>query len=78
MNFTKVSVLGAGTMGCGIGQVIASSGISVCISDIDPTALSNGISKIRTNLNKMVERGKIKEKGRRIWGCKYLWWFSTS
>jgi 3-hydroxybutyryl-CoA dehydrogenase len=57
MNIRKVGVLGAGLMGSGIGQVVAAAGFSVCIGDVDVSALSKGKSRIEINLKKMVQKG---------------------
>ena len=55
----KVAVLGAGTMGHGIAQVCAGVGCEVALYDIDDTAVQKGLSRIRGNLDKGVELGKV-------------------
>ncbi len=55
----KVGVIGAGTMGHGIAQVAAMAGCEVVLQDIDAGVLERGLAKIRTNLQKGVDRGKV-------------------
>ena len=56
---TRISVLGAGTMGHGIAQVCAAAGYGVMLYDVDQTALARGVDRIRGNLDKGVELGKV-------------------
>jgi 3-hydroxybutyryl-CoA dehydrogenase len=53
------AVIGAGTMGHGIAQVLAMSGLTTRLYDIDADAVERGLAKIRANLDKGVERGKV-------------------
>ena len=55
----KVMVLGAGTMGAGIVQVLAQNGHEVIVRDIKQEFVDNGIKGINKNLSKMVEKGKM-------------------
>jgi len=55
----KICVLGAGTMGAGIAQVAAQSGLKVILRDIKEEFVGNGIKGIDKNLAKMVEKGKM-------------------
>jgi len=55
----EIAVLGAGLMGHGIAQVCASAGYDVRLYDIDNAILENALSRIKKNLNKLVEKGKI-------------------
>ncbi len=57
----KVGVVGAGTMGAGIAQVAALSGLEVIIFDVASEALKNGENQIKRQLTKGVEKGKISE-----------------
>jgi 3-hydroxybutyryl-CoA dehydrogenase len=59
MQFKKMGVIGAGIMGSGIAQVMASSGFSVVIMDIQESFLKSGKEKIVASLNRSVEKGKI-------------------
>ena len=57
-----ISVIGAGTMGSGIAQVAATFGWQVNIVDSFPEALENSHSKLKSILNRVVEKGKINEE----------------
>lgn len=59
MEVKKICVLGAGTMGAGIAQVAAQSGLKVILRDIKEEFVGNGIKGIDKNLTKMVEKGKM-------------------
>jgi 3-hydroxybutyryl-CoA dehydrogenase len=54
-----VAVVGAGTMGHGIAQVCAAAGCSVRLYDVNDEAVEAGIARIRANLDKGIERGKV-------------------
>ncbi|HIG86858.1 MAG TPA: 3-hydroxyacyl-CoA dehydrogenase family protein [Planctomycetes bacterium] len=60
----RAAVLGAGTMGHGIAQVLAQAGIQVCLFDVDEQATSRGLTAIQGNLDKGVSRGKVTEEDR--------------
>jgi 3-hydroxybutyryl-CoA dehydrogenase len=55
----KVAVLGAGTMGHGIAHVAALAGCSVVLYDVTDALAVEGIAKIRANMEKGVEKGKL-------------------
>jgi 3-hydroxybutyryl-CoA dehydrogenase len=59
-----VAVVGAGTMGHGIAQVCAAVGCSVRLYDVNDAAVEAGITRIRANLDKGIERGKVTEEER--------------
>ena len=62
-----ISVIGAGAMGSGIAQVAASNDSEVTIVDSSPQALENSQSKLKSILNRLVEKGKInKEESQHI------------
>ncbi len=52
-----VGVVGAGTMGSGIAQVAATAGHSVTISDIEKSALQEGLDTIESRLDARAEKG---------------------
>lgn len=55
----RVTVLGAGTMGHGIAQVAATSGFAATLFDVEESLAQRGLERIRENLAKGVERGKV-------------------
>ena len=59
MDVGKVAVIGAGTMGNGIAQVIAASGIGVVMTDISDAALGRGLDAIGKSLERLVGRQKL-------------------
>lgn len=54
----RVVVIGAGTMGHGIAQVCAASGLSVTLTDVSDEAVARGIAGIEKSLAKLVEKGR--------------------
>ncbi len=61
---TRMVVLGAGTMGHGIAQVAAQSGFETVLVDVEETLVQRGLARIRDNLAKGVERGKVEAAAR--------------
>ena len=57
----KIGIIGAGTMGAGIAQKTAQSGLDVVLMDIGDEQLKAGLSRIRKMLEKGVERGVFRE-----------------
>jgi len=55
----NIGILGAGTMGTGIAQVMALAGFSVKLYDIKPEALTPANEKIQRDLEKGVSRNKF-------------------
>lgn len=64
-NIKKVGVIGAGTMGSGIAQVVASSGIEVTLIDVSEGYLERGIKNIEKSLERLVKKGDLKEEDSR-------------
>ena len=60
----RLAVLGAGTMGHGIAQAAASAGYRVTLYDVDMSAVEQGLQRIRGNLEKAVELGKVTDQER--------------
>ena len=59
MSIKKVAVIGAGTMGNGIAQVCATSGLKISLIDVSESSLEKGMSNIEKSLSKLVEKEKI-------------------
>ena len=53
------AVIGAGTMGHGIAQVLAIAGIETRLHDVMAGMVERGLGAARANLDKGVERGKV-------------------
>jgi 3-hydroxyacyl-CoA dehydrogenase len=61
MYIFKAGVVGAGTMGGEIAEVIAFSGLPVVMKDIDQEMLDAGMDKIRSILQRRVDKGKMSQ-----------------
>lgn len=59
MEINKVGVLGGGTMGSGIAQVVAQAGLQAIILDLSEALVKGGIEKIEKNLSKSIEKGRL-------------------
>lgn len=59
MNIERIAVIGAGTMGHGIAQIAAQAGYQVWLHDTLADLLLAAKERIRENLAKGVERGKL-------------------
>ncbi|HLA50878.1 MAG TPA: 3-hydroxybutyryl-CoA dehydrogenase [Thermodesulfobacteriota bacterium] len=62
MNIKTIGIIGAGTMGSGIGQVMALSGFDVIMLDVKDEFIQKGMGNIKRGLDKMLEKGKITPK----------------
>lgn len=58
----RVGVVGAGTMGSGIAQVLASNGKEVVLLDISDSSLDRGMSTIKNSLGRFVKKGEMSEE----------------
>ncbi len=61
----KVGVVGAGQMGNGIAQVVASKGISVVMMDLQESALERGMAAIEQSCNRLVKKELISEEDKK-------------
>lgn len=61
MYIFKAAVVGAGTMGGEIAQVISFSGLPVVLKDIDQQALDAGLARARSIYQRRVDRGRMTE-----------------
>jgi 3-hydroxybutyryl-CoA dehydrogenase len=56
---SEIGVCGAGTMGAGIAQLACQSGARTLLYDPDPEALQRGAERIRAQLARSAERGRL-------------------
>ena len=66
MSITTVGIVGAGTMGNGIAQACAVSGIQVVMVDIAQAAVDKGLATIGKSLDRLVGKEKITEADKAI------------
>ncbi|MDP2304877.1 MAG: 3-hydroxyacyl-CoA dehydrogenase family protein [Pseudomonadota bacterium] len=55
----RIGIVGGGTMGHGIAHVSALAGCDVALYDVDEARVAAALAKVRSNLDKGVERGKV-------------------
>ncbi|RAY15775.1 3-hydroxybutyryl-CoA dehydrogenase [Actinomadura craniellae] len=65
MSFSKIGVVGLGTMGAGIAEVLARGGLPVVGVEIDDAALTRGRGHLEKSTGRAVGRGRLTEEGRR-------------
>jgi len=68
MDIKTIGIVGAGTMGGGIAQVAATSGLEVLIHDVGQEYLDRGLKTIDKSVSKLIEKGKITEDKGKILG----------
>lgn len=61
--FASVGVVGLGTMGAGIAEVFARSGLAVVAVELDPGALERGRGHLETSTGRAVARGRLSVQG---------------
>ncbi|WP_284337504.1 3-hydroxybutyryl-CoA dehydrogenase [Comamonas sp. NoAH] len=59
MSIQTVGIVGAGTMGNGIAQACAVSGVHVVMVDISQTAVEKGLATIAGSLDRLIKKEKI-------------------
>ena len=59
MSITTVGIIGAGTMGNGIAQMCAVSGLDVVMVDIADAALQMGVATVSASLDRLLKKEKI-------------------
>ncbi|MDD3017701.1 MAG: 3-hydroxybutyryl-CoA dehydrogenase [Comamonas sp.] len=59
MNIETVGIIGAGTMGNGIAQACATSGINVIMVDISEAAVQKGLATVTGSLDRLIKKEKI-------------------
>jgi len=62
-----IGIIGSGTMGAGIAQVIAESGTPVLLFDVEPAARQRAMGVIRAGLDRRVRRLGLDDSGARQW-----------
>jgi len=58
-NLDRALVIGAGTMGRGIAQVLAMAGVDTCLVDLDAGVLASALETVGAALDKGVQKGKV-------------------
>ena len=58
----KVGVCGAGLLGHGIAQVVATAGFDVVLREVDADTLAKGVGKIEKQLARAVEKGRSSQE----------------
>jgi 3-hydroxybutyryl-CoA dehydrogenase len=61
MDAKKIAVIGAGTMGNGIAQAFAASGLDVLMTDVSDTAVQRGVAAVGKSLDRLLAKQKITE-----------------
>src|SRR5258708_37266065 len=61
MDIRSAGVVGLGTMGAGIAEVLVRAGLTMTVVEADPDALSRGIAILDGSLRKAVSRGRLTE-----------------
>ena len=59
MSITTVGIVGAGTMGNGIAQACAVSGLNVVMVDISEAAVAKGVATVSGSLERLLKKEKI-------------------
>ena len=70
MSLNKVGVIGAGQMGNGIVQVVASKGIEVVMVDVSDEALARGLKTIESSCDRLIKKEKISSEDKKSWMSK--------
>ncbi|MFI0367632.1 3-hydroxyacyl-CoA dehydrogenase family protein [Actinomadura sp. 1N219] len=64
-SFSRVGVVGLGTMGAGIAEVLARGGLAVVGVEVDRDALERGRGHLETSTGRAVKRGRLSEEAQR-------------
>jgi len=59
MKIKTVGIIGAGTMGNGIAQACATSGLNVVMVDISEAAVQKGLATVAGSLDRLIKKEKI-------------------
>ena len=55
----QAAVIGSGTMGRGIAQVLSAAKVRTRLYDVDPAAVTRGLAAVRENLDQGLAKGKV-------------------
>ncbi|GGJ12069.1 3-hydroxyacyl-CoA dehydrogenase family protein [Paenibacillus hunanensis] len=66
MNFKRVGVIGGGTMGQGIAEMLAKKGIEVLLVEKTPEKLDNAWDMIETSLDKQMEKWALTQAEKKL------------
>jgi 3-hydroxybutyryl-CoA dehydrogenase len=66
MNYRTIGVVGAGTMGQGIAEMLAARGLEVVLADKTADKLERAFEMIRVSLDKQIERWAITEVEKKL------------
>ena len=59
MELKRIAVIGAGTMGRGIAQVLAQASREVLLYDADPRTCEQGLTRIADRLRQQTAKGRL-------------------
>ena len=60
----RAVVVGAGTMGHGIAQVLAMADVETTLVDVQQDFVDRGLERVKANLDKGVDKGKVEAAAR--------------
>jgi 3-hydroxybutyryl-CoA dehydrogenase len=66
MENLKLGVIGAGAMGGGIAQIVATAGFDVTVRDVSDAALERGLKNVGSSLQKLELKGKLPDSSSMI------------
>ena len=58
-NIQTIGIIGAGTMGNGIAQACATSGLNVVMVDINEAAVQKGVATVAGSLDRLIKKEKL-------------------
>jgi len=68
MDIKTIGIIGSGTMGSGIAQTAACTGLDVILADVSDDLLKRAIGGIDKSLSKLIEKGKVQGSKEEILG----------